>query len=74
MYNIKMIGYCNNKAEIKFYIHYSSQKMIEVREKLLFFPYKTYDVFLSTKNIFAEIFNKNGKVIGIATPPIKINK
>jgi hypothetical protein len=74
MYNIKMIGYCNDKAEIKFYIHYSSQKMIEVREKLLFFPYKTYDVFLSTKNIFAEIFNKNGKVIGIATPPIKINK
>ena len=58
MYNIKMIGYCNDKAEIKFYIHYSSQKMIEVREKLLFFPYKTYDVFLSTKNIFAEIFFK----------------
>ncbi|RZV40269.1 MAG: hypothetical protein EVJ48_01885 [Candidatus Acidulodesulfobacterium acidiphilum] len=75
MYNIKMIGYCNNKAEIKFYIHYSSKKMIIIHEKMLFSPYKTYVLALATDDTFAAISNKKGKTIGLAMPRVsKIKK
>lgn len=69
MHNIKIIGYCNNKAEIKFHIINNSKKMIRIYEKLLVFPYKTYYMILSTKDIFAIISNEKGKVIGAAMPP-----
>ena len=66
MYNIKMIGYCNNKAEIKFYIHsHTSQKVIVIHEKLLFSPYKTYELALSTENPVVSISNEKGKLFGL---------